>query len=396
MIPRACRTCGEPLQEGGGQGCACGAAAGAGGAQEQERRLVRPYVMQVPGAGQEPGEPYGATGDGPPVGYGGATAVRPEGQGQAENQEWPRDPGRHEGRGWPGDAGRSAGQGWPEGQGPPVLPAGPGDTQPLGPAPDGPADADLGLFADGHTGPRGPLDPYDAEDPRDPYAPDSPHRPRHPRERRAARGRRRLTLVLTVGGVVAALSVGLLGSGLFSDDGGDDRAVPKPDAITALPTGGGTKPAREDTPSGAPSASAPTGDPAEPSPTTSDQPSTAAGDPGRAPTRRSEAGQVTGNPPTADPTASNDPTSGTTPGGRDNADPPPTLREGDSGPEVVELQKRLDEAGYRGLPDPEGDYGFFTSQKVGRFQQDNDIEDDERGVYGPATRRALESMTKEP
>lgn len=383
MIPRSCRTCGEPLQEGGGQGCACGAAAGAGGAQE--RRLVRPYVMQVPGAGQEPGEPYGATGDGPPVGYGGAAPVRPEGPGQAESQ------------GWPGDPGRPAGQGWP------VLPAGPGDTQPLGPAPAGPADADLGLFADGHTGPRGPLDPYDAEAPRDPHAPHHPHhpharrRPRHPRDRLAARGRRRLTLVLTVGGVVAALSVGLLGSGLFSDDGGDDRAVPKPDAITALPTGGGTKPAPEDTPSGAPSASATTGDPAEPSPTTSDQPSTAAGDPGTAPTRHSEAGQVTGNPPTADPTESNDPTSGTTPGGRDNADPPPTLRQGDSGPEVVELQKRLDDAGYGSwVRDSEGEYGYFTGQWVARFQRDKDIEDDEPGVYGPATRRALESMTKEP
>ncbi len=375
MIPRACRTCGEPLQEGGGQGCACGAAAGTGGAQEQERRLVRPYVMQVPGpvpgAGQEPGEPYGATGDGPPVGYGGATPV---GYGGAT-------------------AVRS------EDQGVPQPPAGPGDTQPLGPAPDGPADADLGLFADGHTGPRGPLDPYDAEDPRDPHAPHhqhTPYRPRHPRERRAARGRRRLTLVLTVGGVVAALSVGLLGSGLFSDDGGDDRAVPKPDAITALPTGGGTKPAREDTPSGAPSASAPTGEPAEPSPTASDQPSTAAGDPGTAPTRHSEAGQVTSNPPTADPTASNDPTSGTTPGGRDNADPPPTLRRGDSGPEVVELQKRLIEADYNGWQDTDGEFGFLLRQDVAHFQRDNDIEDDEPGVYGPATRRALESMTKEP
>lgn len=369
MIPRACRTCGEPLQEQGGQGCACdaegGAAAGAGGggAPGRERRLVRPYVMKAPGAGAGPGEPRDEAGYGLPVPYGSAPPPRTEGQG------------------------------------PPVPPGGtdtlatdtrPMGTLPVGAAPEGPADADLGLFADDRAAPGGP---YDAEDLRDPNRPNRPH---HPRGRRAARRRRRVTLVLTVGGVVAALSVGLLGSGLFSDDGGGDRAVPKPDIISAVPTGGDKEPGPEDTRSDAPSASASGEDDAEPSANSSDRPRTGAGDPGAESTRRSEAGQVTAAPPAADPTEEDDPTSGTTPGGRDEPARPPTLRDGDTGREVVELQKRLIQADYNGLKDTDGEYDFFLGEEVARFQWDNDITSDERAVYGPATRRKLESMTKEP
>lgn len=361
MIPRACRTCGEPLQERGGRGCACGAEGGveasAGEAPEQERPLLRPYVMKAPG----------------PVG------------------------------GWDGDGDGDEGGGTPEGHGPggpapDSTLAAPDSTLaapygPIGAAPEGPADADLGLFADDPAAKRAARDPYDADDPRDPYD------PRRRGDRLAARRRRRMTLVLTVGGVVAALSVGLLGSGLFSDDGEDDRAVPKPDTITAVPTGGGTKPGPEDTRSGAPTAPADGEDPAEPSAASSDRAGAGEGDPDEAATERAEAGTVTAAPPGSGTTApGDDPTSGTTaPGGRDEPAPPPALREGDSGPEVLELQKRLIEAGYNYLPgNRDGTYDFWTSRAVQRFQSDNDVEGDERGVYGPATRRVLESMTKEP
>ncbi|WP_326795642.1 peptidoglycan-binding protein [Streptomyces sp. NBC_01808] len=357
MIPRACRTCGEPPREDGGRGCACGAESGAedgveasaGGPPGRERPLLRPYVMKAPG----------------PVG------------------------------GWDGDGDGNEGAGPPEGHGP-VAPA-PDSTVaasygPIGAAPEGPADADLGLFADDPAAPRAARDPYHADDPRDPYDPGRRG------DRLAARRRRRLTLVLTVGGVLAALSVGLLGSGLFSDDGEDDRAVPKPDTITAVPTGGGTKPGPDDAHSGAPTAPADGDDPAEPSATASDRTGSASADPDGAPAERTEAGQVTAAPPDSgsDPTTPADPDPGTTPEDPDPPPPPPTLREGDKGPEVVELQKRLIDAGYDKFLDSDGEYGFFTGQAVEGFQRDNDIDGDERGVYGPQTRRALESMTKEP
>lgn len=406
MIPRACRTCGEPLQEPGGPGCACraggskgGAEAGAGGARRRERPLVRPYVMKAPGpAGGRDGDEGDGTGAPPAPRGGGAT---PEGPGGV--------PPRAGGRGGPGATADGQGEG-PGAAGTPVSGPGgtpgpggpfpgtpPGDATavlpygPVGAAPEGPADADLGLFADDPDAARGVRDAYDADDLRGPYD------PRRRRARLAARRRRRLTLALTVGGVVAALSVGLLGTGLFSGDGDDDRALPKPDTLTAVPTAGGTKPGPDDSRSGAPTDSAESEDTAEPSATASDGSGTGPGDPDGAPTGHTEAGQVTAAPPDSDPdpgpSGPGDPTSGNTP---DAPDPPPTLRQGDSGPEVVEMQKRLIEAGFDFLVNTEGNFDYFTTRAVRDFQRDHDVEGDDRGVYGPATRRALEAITKEP
>ncbi|MFW6690159.1 peptidoglycan-binding protein [Streptomyces sp. MAR4 CNX-425] len=356
---------------------------------------MRPYVMQAPGPvhPREREEAAAEAGDGLPVPYGEAP-VRPDGADGADT--WAVD-GEYVGA-WSGDAvdARAVDTQALDTQAldAQALDAAAPGTHPVGAAPGGPADADLGLFADD----RAARDPYDTGGLRHRHRP-----PDHPRHPRAVRRRRRMALVLTVGGVVAALSVGLLGSGLFTDDGGGDRAVPRPDTITAVPTGGGTKPAPEESHGDGTSASPEDGDGegdgdgAGPSATASGSPGTGADDPGAETTRRSEAGQVTAAPPAADPTDADDPTSGTTPGGRDEPAPPPTLREGDSGDEVVELQKRLNEAGYdRFFRDPEGEYGFITREEVEDFQQSEDIEGDEPGVYGPATRRALESMTKEP
>ncbi|MFJ6717465.1 peptidoglycan-binding protein [Streptomyces sp. NPDC091259] len=80
---------------------------------------------------------------------------------------------------------------------------------------------------------------------------------------------------------------------------------------------------------------------------------------------------------------------------RTTAPPPPpaaqgpTLRYGDSGPDVKRLQQLLAGQGlYRGKPD--GKYGKSTEDAVSQFQWYNDITEDPWGVYGPATRKALE------
>ncbi|WP_329223184.1 peptidoglycan-binding protein [Streptomyces sp. NBC_01485] len=71
-----------------------------------------------------------------------------------------------------------------------------------------------------------------------------------------------------------------------------------------------------------------------------------------------------------------------------------TLREGDSGPEVTDLQKRL-----LRIPDvyakgpTDGRYDTVLTEAVARFQLWYGIRGDESGVYGDDTRRDLESRT---
>jgi hypothetical protein len=71
-----------------------------------------------------------------------------------------------------------------------------------------------------------------------------------------------------------------------------------------------------------------------------------------------------------------------------------TLRMGDSGAEVRELQRRLKEAGYldkRARED--GRYSIAVQNTVFRYQTVNGVEGDVRGEYGPETRSALEAVT---
>ncbi|MEU7473979.1 peptidoglycan-binding domain-containing protein [Streptomyces sp. NPDC044984] len=73
------------------------------------------------------------------------------------------------------------------------------------------------------------------------------------------------------------------------------------------------------------------------------------------------------------------------------------LREGDSGPEVTELQERL-----LRIPDvyrsgtTDGRYDATLSAAVARFQLWYGVRGDERGVYGDDTRLALEPRTGRP
>ncbi|MEV5880604.1 peptidoglycan-binding domain-containing protein [Streptomyces sp. NPDC052101] len=92
--------------------------------------------------------------------------------------------------------------------------------------------------------------------------------------------------------------------------------------------------------------------------------------------------------PTPTPTAPLAPTAATDPDG------PGTLRQGDTGPEVAELQERL-----LRVPDvyrdgsTDGTYDATLTAAVARFQLWYGISGDETGVYGNDTRRALESRT---
>ncbi|MGY6023320.1 peptidoglycan-binding protein [Streptomyces spinosirectus] len=96
------------------------------------------------------------------------------------------------------------------------------------------------------------------------------------------------------------------------------------------------------------------------------------------------------------PTASAEPTATASAAATDASDPdgPGTLREGDSGPDVTDLQQRL-----LRVPDvytggsTSGTYDATLKAAVARFQLWYGISGDETGVYGDDTRRSLESRT---
>ncbi|MFF7474891.1 peptidoglycan-binding protein [Streptomyces sp. NPDC008092] len=102
--------------------------------------------------------------------------------------------------------------------------------------------------------------------------------------------------------------------------------------------------------------------------------------------------------PSPTPSRSATPTeSATTAGAAASARPTsaPVLRPGDTGAEVTELQQRLAQLNlYTGTAD--GHYDSRTEDAVRTYQLARGILTDEPGVYGAATRAALESETTEP
>lgn len=92
--------------------------------------------------------------------------------------------------------------------------------------------------------------------------------------------------------------------------------------------------------------------------------------------------------------ASSTPAPSTPPPAATDPDGPGTLRQGDTGPDVVDLQQRL-----LNVPDvyhdgaASGTYDATLTEAVARFQLWYGISGDETGVYGDDTRRALESRT---
>lgn len=211
--------------------------------------------------------------------------------------------------------------------------------------------------------------------------------------RRIGRG-----MALAVGGTaVAVVGSGVLVAGLFTrgDDPFDEaRFGDRGGAPTAVvPTDGkggesaDTDPDDSASPSVSPSATASpsASTPASASPSRSRTPSSSP-----TPSRTAEVSASISPAPSA-PTA---------PGGGgwdgDGGGPPRTLREGDSGPDVAELQYRLAAVGTydarrHGV---DGVYDGEVTEGVSTFQTWYGVRGDPDGVYGPHTRRALERVTR--
>ncbi|WP_261801702.1 peptidoglycan-binding protein [Streptomyces sp. ISID311] len=370
MTARNCPHCSAPARGDGRPACLCAAV----GADDFDPLRVRPYVSLPDGeedGGEDAGRGYGRDGrrgdGGDGGGVGGAGPVGVDGPGA------------------PGAGGAAAGPGDPLDDLPgvdaavyradasasttfsnPSAPSALSSSDPLVPQArrrSGPTSRTF-TAAEGEPS-AGPASP----EPR----PAGPV-PRRPRARPAA-------LVAT--GAAAAVAVALIGTDALSG-GVRDRAAP-PDRSTASP-----------------SAALPTGDAPAPSaaassPTPGRSPSldaTATGPPPAtvrryrtrppsppAPTRAS--GSVADSPGSPSPASSTPPTG------------PLVLREGAAGPEVAELQQRLQQLGlYPGAAD--GRYDAEVRAAVSRYQRQYGVTGDPDGVYGAGTRGSLESRTSGP
>ncbi|QGV77008.1 peptidoglycan-binding domain-containing protein [Streptomyces ficellus] len=95
---------------------------------------------------------------------------------------------------------------------------------------------------------------------------------------------------------------------------------------------------------------------------------------------------------TGTPTATSSPGTPSASAAPSTAPAGPTLSRHDRGPEVTELQQRFTHLGLWHHP-VRDHYNQHLQNTVARFQETHGIQEDPTGVYGPATRRVLESMT---
>ncbi len=354
----ACPQCGTPLAVDGTPACACGPRASealrdartaqAAAAEDFDPLRIRPYV-ELDDAG-EPSAPDTPSGSGPsdPEATMTFAAVPAEPAPDAPM------------------ALRAVGA-----QPQPSLDATTALPTPLAPSADAPHAHDLRMF--------------------DPAAPADPGEPPRPHRRR-----RKGVLLSAAGAVVVIVGVAGFAGGLFSYES-PSRDDALPDEVRAsVPD---PSPSEETTP--APGASAPSAPSASAAPSASPSASASA-----------EASPSASPPPSASgasptPSASTDPTPTTsTTAPSDDTPPQPdqggiapapdtTLHPGDQGPAVVELQQRLSQL-YLFTRTPNGSYDQHLEQSVRTYQWARGIRSDELGVYGPETRRKLESETHRP
>ncbi|MBQ0863310.1 peptidoglycan-binding protein [Streptomyces sp. A73] len=209
--------------------------------------------------------------------------------------------------------------------------------------------------------------------------------------RRMRERRRPSTAVFAGVGVAAVLGGGLLTTQLLTDNGsraGDGRA------LRHMPTGAPVDPE----PSASPSeeeeperSERPTPAPSRPSTSATPRADRDSGEHTARPSPSQEEEHASGRP---DPSGDR---------GHRHGRPHPvwpdrpsgeTLRPGDSGAEVVELQRRLKQVGYYDRNAREdGVYSARVQEAVFRYQAHHRLWDDTPGEYGPATRRHLEART---
>ncbi|MFE9387883.1 peptidoglycan-binding protein [Streptomyces sp. NPDC006784] len=210
------------------------------------------------------------------------------------------------------------------------------------------------------------------------------------RHRRMAERRRPSTAVFAGVGVAAVLGGGLLTTQLLTDDGSraaDGRA------LRHMPTGAPDEGPRSVTPSATPTT--PQRERSEPAPSRSSAPAIPRADRDSGKHTASPSPSGGGREEASEPPGRS--------GGRERVRPRPehperpsgkTLRPGDSGVAVVELQRRLKQAGYYDLrAEEDGVYSSRVQEAVFRYQAHCRLWDDTPGVYGPATRRHLEART---
>ncbi|QUC58548.1 peptidoglycan-binding protein [Streptomyces sp. A2-16] len=191
--------------------------------------------------------------------------------------------------------------------------------------------------------------------------------------------RRRTTVVAGTGAAVAVLITGGVVGGLFTYDGpardgsvaGGVRAgVPEVPPSSNGPSVTASSPAATSTRSSAPPSSSPSA-------------------------QADESASPTGTATPSGPPSSAAATATVAPRPTVSNGQPPVLGFGDHGPEVVELQLRLQQVGlYDGEAD--GDFDQQVQSAVRTYQVTRFVLQDESGVYGKATRTSLESETSEP
>lgn len=192
------------------------------------------------------------------------------------------------------------------------------------------------------------------------------------------RRRRPGALVVAVAVVAVLGSVAFAGSLLAGGDHEGGEALPDVETLAPFLSAAPDAPSADDSSSVSPGGSASAS--RSPSPSSS---ASRSASPSASPSRSSAAAPATTTVATGQVSAPATSSSAA------------TLGPGDSGPEVVELQERLDQVWLYDGP-PHGQYDGRVENAVATYQAYRGITTDPRGTYGPATRRALEAETEYP